>query len=181
MGAALGDIRAYHYADITGADGQLLGRLRYGWRVLKPLQEAVQQYKRAAAAARIAPTESPLLAGAGGSRVLEAAALAADSDPSHSARLRVTLLSCEGLATASPESLVTPGAGAAGWGDDGSSKPYVRFEPPGRPGCVYNSACGQGATPAINERSEWGLARSAEVEVALEGAEMQVTGELGKC
>jgi hypothetical protein len=75
VGAALGHNKAFHHADIKGPAGQLLGRVRYGYRVLKPLDSLIKQYKEgakaAAAAAAAAPQQVRAEAGVGG---LQAAA-----------------------------------------------------------------------------------------------------------
>lgn len=42
---ALGYNRAYHYADVFGADGKRLGRVRYGYCFRRPLDGLLKEYK----------------------------------------------------------------------------------------------------------------------------------------
>jgi hypothetical protein len=181
VGAALGQGRAYHWADIRACDsGAPLGRLRYGWRVLSPMPEAVRWYKHTQRAEQQPGSPYETAAAAAGSRggpatVLEAAAAEADADPARAARLRVTLHACQGLLSAAQPS--SGGSGARGQQvAERVLRPYCRYEPPGRPGCACNSACGEGSSPAFGEAAEWGLVHSEEVEAALEGSELQVCG-----
>jgi hypothetical protein len=179
VGAALGEARAYHWAEISAPSGGApIGRLRYGWRVAGPMPEAVGRLKRAArsdAPPVRAPSSGGASGGGSGAAALEAAAAAADADPAHAARLRVTLHGCEGL-----QSAVAGGAGGRPNAGGGALRPYVRYEPPGRPGCAYNSACGEGPDPAFGEAAEWGLARGGGADAALEGAALQVRLGAGK-
>lgn len=43
--AALGYNRAYHYADVYGADGKRVGRVRYGFSFRKPLDSLIKEYR----------------------------------------------------------------------------------------------------------------------------------------
>ena len=45
IGAALGHNRAYHYADIFGADGKRVGRVRYGFTFRRPLEGLLKEYR----------------------------------------------------------------------------------------------------------------------------------------
>eukprot|EP00198_Chlamydomonas_reinhardtii_P003427 XP_001692763.1 predicted protein [Chlamydomonas reinhardtii] len=47
IGAALGYNRAYHYADVFGADGKRLGRLRYGYCFRRPLDALLKEWRAA--------------------------------------------------------------------------------------------------------------------------------------
>ena len=43
--AALGHNRAYHYADIFGADGKRIGRIRYGFSFRRPMDSLLKEYR----------------------------------------------------------------------------------------------------------------------------------------
>ena len=43
--SALGNNLSWHHADVFGADGRRIGRVRYGFRFRKPLDSLVKQYK----------------------------------------------------------------------------------------------------------------------------------------
>jgi hypothetical protein len=60
--AALGANKAYHYAEVKGAAGQILGRVRYGYSVKLSLDSAIKAYRETQAAARShqQPTSRPL-------------------------------------------------------------------------------------------------------------------------
>jgi hypothetical protein len=41
----MGHNRAYHYADMFGADGRRIGRVRYGFSFRRPLDSLLKQYR----------------------------------------------------------------------------------------------------------------------------------------
>lgn len=45
LSAALGYNRAYHYADVFGADGNRMGRVRYGYCFRRPLDSILKEYR----------------------------------------------------------------------------------------------------------------------------------------
>ncbi len=45
VSAAMGHNRAYHYADMFGADGRRIGRVRYGFSFRRPLDSLLKQYR----------------------------------------------------------------------------------------------------------------------------------------
>ena len=45
MGAATGPHHAYHYAEVLGANGQRVGRVRYGFTFRRPMDDALRAYK----------------------------------------------------------------------------------------------------------------------------------------
>eukprot|EP00983_Pelagomonas_calceolata_P086902 1156850-Pelagomonas_calceolata.AAC.20 len=45
VGAALGPSHAYHHADVLGADGRRVGRVRYGFTFRRPLDSLLREYK----------------------------------------------------------------------------------------------------------------------------------------
>jgi len=45
VGAALGPSHAYHHADVVGADGQRVGRVRYGFTFRRPLENLLREFK----------------------------------------------------------------------------------------------------------------------------------------
>lgn len=113
----------------------------------------------AAAGAAVAAAAGDGGAGARAAAALAAAAAAADADPARCARLRVSLVACEGL--------VFAGSAAGGGGAAAAGRPYVRYTPPGRPGSAYVSACREGPDPSYDESAEWGLARGQPADAAL--------------
>lgn len=43
--AAVGAHRPYHYADVFGADGKRIGRVRYGYGFKRPLDTMLNDYR----------------------------------------------------------------------------------------------------------------------------------------
>lgn len=56
--AAIGQHRPYHYADVFGADGKRVGRVRYGYNFRRPLESLLHEYRGALRAKRVSEPDT---------------------------------------------------------------------------------------------------------------------------
>ncbi|GFR44254.1 hypothetical protein Agub_g5456 [Astrephomene gubernaculifera] len=144
IGAALGYNRAYHYADVFGADGRRLGRVRYGYCFRRPLDSLLQEYRAQARSKRAAePDERDPATGAVQQALTQAGA---------SSCIKVIIERCEQL---------LPAGGSAA-----TMRPYVHYRFPGHRQ-YHDTRTLAGASPVFNDEAVWPIARTTALEADL--------------
>ncbi|KXZ46909.1 hypothetical protein GPECTOR_39g403 [Gonium pectorale] len=141
IGAALGYNRAYHYADVFGADGKRLGRVRYGYCFRRPLDSLLKEYRIQSRTKRASePDERDPATGA----VQQAL-----TQPGNSTCVKVIIERCEGL-------VVSGGTGL-------TIKPYVHYRFPGHRD-YHDTRTLAGTSPVFNDEAVWPIARTPALE-----------------
>uniref|UniRef100_A0A061R9T6 Protein fantom n=1 Tax=Tetraselmis sp. GSL018 TaxID=582737 RepID=A0A061R9T6_9CHLO len=154
LGAAVGRNRQYHYTDILGPGGRYLGRLRWSASMLKPIDEAMREYRRNAAAKKSAvlqdrpPDEDP---------AARAIALAA-TEPHSASHLRICVRGCRGL---------RPNVAPA------ECMPYVSYTFPGTQRPHY-TPFGRGVHPTFDDEMVIPIVRTRELETFFTRAELEL-------
>eukprot|EP00798_Chlamydomonas_sp_ICE-L_P022119 gene22119-29179_t len=149
IGAGLGHNRAYHYADVYGADGKRVGRVRYGFSFRKPLDSLIKQYRLFARSKR--PTEPDVRDPA------FQAVQAAEVQPKAASHIKVVVARCE--------TLVPPSGGS-------SCRPYIHYRFPGQRD-PHTTKTMDGLSPVFNDEANWLIARTPDIEANFKTREME--------
>lgn len=149
IGAALGYNRAYHYADVFGADGKRLGRVRYGYCFRRPLDGLLKEYKLQARSKRASEPDERDPATAAVQQAL--------NQPGNTSCIKVIVERCEGLVPAGGSTLTI--------------KPYVHYRFPGHRD-YHDTRTLAGTNPVFNDEEVWPIARTAVLEADLKTRHM---------
>ncbi|KAG2447989.1 hypothetical protein HYH02_007017 [Chlamydomonas schloesseri] len=152
IGAALGYNRAYHYADVFGADGKRLGRLRYGYCFRRPLDALLKEWRVASRHKRRSsePDERD---------PATAAVQQALTQPGNSQAVKVIIERCDGLVPAGGTAL--------------TMRPYVYYRFPGHRD-YRDTQTLAGAHPVFNDEAVWPIARTPALEADLRTRHLQL-------
>ncbi|KAG2431181.1 hypothetical protein HXX76_009709 [Chlamydomonas incerta] len=151
IGAALGYNRAYHYADVFGADGKRLGRLRYGYCFRRPLDALLKEWR---AAGRHKRRSEPDERDPATTAVQQAL-----TQPGTSQAVKVIIERCDGL---------VPAGGSAM-----TLRPYVYYRFPGHRD-YRDTRTLAGAHPVFNDEAVWPIARTPALEADLRTRHLQL-------
>ncbi|EFJ46513.1 hypothetical protein VOLCADRAFT_118102 [Volvox carteri f. nagariensis] len=144
IGAALGYNRAYHYADVFGADGKRLGRVRYGYCFRRPLDSLLKEYRVQARTKRPSDPDER-------DPATQAVQLAL-SQPGNNSCIKVIIERCEQLVPAGGTALTI--------------KPYVHYRFPGTRD-YHDTRILAGTSPVFNDEAVWPITRTPELEADL--------------
>ncbi|GIL57334.1 hypothetical protein Vafri_12599 [Volvox africanus] len=144
IGAALGYNRAYHYADVFGADGKRLGRVRYGYCFRRPLDSLLKEFRLQTRTKRASDPDER-------DPATQAVQLAL-TQPGNNSCIKVIIERCEQLVPASGTALTI--------------KPYVHYKFPGTRD-YHDTRTLAGTNPVFNDEAVWPIARTPELEVDL--------------
>ncbi|GLI67567.1 hypothetical protein VaNZ11_011794 [Volvox africanus] len=144
IGAALGYNRAYHYADVFGADGKRLGRVRYGYCFRRPLDSLLKEFRLQTRTKRASDPDER-------DPATQAVQLAL-TQPGNNSCIKVIIERCEQLIPAGGTALTI--------------KPYVHYKFPGTRD-YHDTRTLAGTNPVFNDEAVWPIARTPELEVDL--------------